>query len=468
MCIVSITRPEPRVYQPDPPGLMHDDPRLLPPWRGSSHFYGQLFSPHGAKPGSRCVAGQHARRRWRGALAVALCTLASLSTNPRLGLSCQGHEAHSGRVASGSGVDAAGSAGVLAALAEPDVRAELDRVAAAAGIRVVHASDASPISRKSWAAAAAVVLDARAAARCRGWALPRRDHVIVLTVLEPETSTWAAAVGVGAEHVLRLPAQEADLVGALAEAAESSRDDGSRGHAVAVIGGCGGAGASLLAVALAQAATDALLVDLDPWGGGLDLLLGGETAPGLRWPDLALQGGRLNWSAVRDALPRHRGVSVLSGTRRGYELDAGPVHAVVDAGRRGAVSVVCDLPRRLTDATRAALNAADLVVVVSRCDVRACAATGALAPVLASMNPNVGLVVRGPSPAGLRAAEIAEIAGLPLLASIKAQARLVEQIDRGGLRLGRRSALVMAAQQVLGMLPPAGARRRPGRNGKAA
>lgn len=369
---------------------------------------------------------------------------------------------------SGSGVDAAGSAGVLAVLAEPDVRAELDRVAAAAGVRVVHASDASEISRKSWAAAAAVVLDARAAARCRGWALPRRDHVTVLTVLEPETTTWAAAVGVGAEHVLRLPAQEADLVGALAEAAESSRDDGSRGHAVAVIGGCGGAGASLLAVAVAQAATDALLVDLDPWGGGLDLLLGGETAPGLRWPDLALQGGRLNWSAVRDALPRHRGVSVLSGTRRGYELDAGPVHAVVDAGRRGAVSVVCDLPRRLTDATRAALNAADLVVVVSRCDVRACAATGALAPVLASMNPNVGLVVRGPSPAGLRAAEVAEIAGLPLLASIKAQPRLTEQIDRGGLRLGRRSALAMAAQQVLGVLPPAGARRRPGRNGKAA
>ena len=28
------------VYQPDPPGLMYDDLRLLPPWRGSSHFWG--------------------------------------------------------------------------------------------------------------------------------------------------------------------------------------------------------------------------------------------------------------------------------------------------------------------------------------------------------------------------------------------------------------------------------------------
>ena len=240
-------------------------------------------------------------------------------------------------------------AGVLAVLAEPELRAELDRVAAAAGVRVVHASDASPVSRKSWAAAAAVVLDARAAARCGRWALPRRDHVSVLTVAEPETATWAAAVGVGAEQVLRLPEQEADLVRALAEAAESSRDDGSRGHAVAVIGGCGGAGASLFAVALAQAATDALLVDLDPWGGGIDLLLGGETTPGLRWPDLALQGGRLNWSAVRDALPRHRGVSVLSGTAarlRAGRRAGGRRHRRRPARRRSASSATCPSSHR--------------------------------------------------------------------------------------------------------------------------
>lgn len=369
-----------------------------------------------------------------------------------------------------SGADARdramGSAGVLAMLGEPELRAELDRVAAAAGVRVVHAGDGSPVSRKTWVAAAAVVLDASAAARCERWALPRRDHVTVLTAAEPETTTWAAAVRVGAEHVLRLPGHAADLVGELAEAAEASRDDGSRGHAVAVIGGSGGAGASSLAVALAQAATEALLVDLDPWGGGIELLLGGENAPGLRWPDLALQGGRLTWPAVRDALPRHRGISVLSGTRRGYEVGAGPVHAIIDAGRRGAVSVICDLPRRFTDATEAALSAADLVVVVSRCDVRACAATGAMAPVLAAINPNVGLVVRGPSPGGLRAAEIAEIAGLPLLAAIKAQPQLGEQVERGGLRLGRRSALTVAAREVLGVLPPTGAR--PGRNGRAA
>lgn len=356
-----------------------------------------------------------------------------------------------------------GPAGVLAALEDAQLRDELDRVAAAVGVRVVHVG-ASAVSRKTWSAAAAVVLDAAAADRCRKAALPRRAHVSVLTAGEPTPATWTAAISVGAQHVLRVPGQEDELIRELAEAAESARDDGPRGDVVAVIGGCGGAGASLLAVALARVAGDALLVDLDPWGGGIDLLVGGETTPGLRWPDLALQGGRLNWPAVRDALPRHRGISILSGTRRACELTAAPVDAVVDAGRRGGVTVVCDLPRRLTDAAHAALDAADLVVVVSPCDVRACAATAAMAPVLAGINPNVGLVVRGPSPGGLRAAEVADIAALPLLAAVRAQPQLAEQVERGGLRLGRRSALAAAAGRVLEVLPRAGS----GRQGRAA
>lgn len=357
-----------------------------------------------------------------------------------------------------------GSSGVLAVLTDSHLRDEFDRVAAAVGVRVVHAGAGSAVSRKTWSAAAAVVLDQEAADRCGQAALPRRAHVSVLTATQAATATWAAAVTVGAQHVLRLPEQEGELIRALGEAAESARDDGLRGEVVAVIGGCGGAGASLFAVALAQAATDALLVDLDPWGGGIDLLVGGETTPGLRWPDLALQSGRLNWSAVREALPRHRGISLLSGTRRGYELDAGPVDAVVDAGRRGGVTVVCDLPRRLTDATQTALDAADLLVVVSPCDVRACAATATIAPVLATINPNLGLVVRGPSPGGLRAAEVADIAGLPLLASMRAQPRLAEQLEHGGLRLPSRSALAAAARRVLAVLPRAGS----GQSGRAA
>jgi secretion/DNA translocation related CpaE-like protein len=349
-------------------------------------------------------------------------------------------------------------------LTDPTLRESLDRVAAAVSVRVVHAGAASPVSRKTWSAATAVVLDEAAADRCGQAALPRRSHVSVLTGAEVGPGTWAAAVAAGAGHVLRLPEQEADLVRELAEAGEAAREDGARGRVLAVVGGCGGAGASLFAAALALAATDALLVDLDPWAGGIDLLLGGEGTPGLRWPDLALEGGRLSWSSVREALPRLRGVSLLSGTRSGFELDGGPVAAVVDAGRRGGVTVVCDLPRRLTEATQIALEGADLVVLVSRADVRACAATAAFAPVLATLNPNLGLVVRGPAPGGLRAAEVADIAGLPLLAAARAQPRLAEQLEHGGLRLRQRSAFAAAATKVLAVLP----RQSAAQDGRAA
>jgi hypothetical protein len=76
-----------------------------------------------------------------------------------------------------------------------------------------------------------------------------------------------------------------------------------------------------------------------------------------------------------------------------------------------------------------------------------------MVPMLTGLNPNVGLVVRGPSPGGLRAEEVAEIVGLPLLVSMKPDPRLAEQLEHGGLRLGRRSALAAGARCVLALLP---------------
>ena len=139
------------------------------------------------------------------------------------------------------------------------------------------------------------------------------------------------------------------------------------------MGGRGGAGASLFATALAQSARDALLVDADPWSGGIDLVVGTEDKPGLRWPDLALEHGRLDFAALRQALPRLDGLSVLSSVRAGNDVEPGPLAAVIDAGRRGGATVVCDLPRRLTRSVEFAVDAADLVVLVTTADVGGCA-----------------------------------------------------------------------------------------------
>ncbi len=342
------------------------------------------------------------------------------------------------------------SNGILALVGDAAIRDDVDRVAAAAGLPVVHASD--PSSRKVWPSAVAVLLDVAAARRCAHRALPRRGRVVLLVRSEPRATDFQAAIAVGAQHVITLPAHDAALMAELSDAAEASRDTGRRGAVVGVIAGRGGAGASVFATALAQTSPHALLIDADPWGGGIDLVLGSESETGLRWPDLAMQGGRLSYTALRDALPQRRGVSVLSGSRTGCDIDAAPLGAVIDAGSRGGATVICDLPRRSTGAVETVLEAADLVVVMAPADVRSCAAAAAIVPWVSAVNPNAGVVVRGPSPGGLRSADVAKIVGLPLLAAMRAQPGVADALECGGLRLRRRSPLAAAARRVLAVL----------------
>jgi secretion/DNA translocation related CpaE-like protein len=339
------------------------------------------------------------------------------------------------------------TAGLLALIAETAMRDEVDRVAAAAGVRAIHLDPAAAPARKVWSAARAVVLDADSARRCADAGLPRRRALFLCVLGEPDAAAWQAAISVGAHRVLALPNQADELVRGLSDV-DDTVARAARGALAAVFAGRGGAGASVFAAALAHQLSTPLLVDLDPWGGGIDLLLGAEHATGLRWPELAVQGGRLTWAAVREALPEHRGIAVLSGAKTSHELPAGAVRAVLEASRRAGVPTVCDLPRRLTEAACVALDDADLVVLLTSCDVRSCAATAAVAPVLTSINPNVGLVVRGPSPGGLRAAEIADLTRLPLLAAMRPEPMIAEKLERGGLRLRVRSPLAIAARRV--------------------
>ena len=141
------------------------------------------------------------------------------------------------------------------------------------------------------------MLDEDAALRCSQAGLPRRDNVLVVVRAEPPPQVWRHAVAIGAAHVVSLPDGEAWLVRVVAEAVEAVAAGHRRGAAVAVVGGCGGAGASVLATALAVTAVRnggrALLVDCDPLGGGLDLVLGAEQVAGLRWPDIDVGGGHV-------------------------------------------------------------------------------------------------------------------------------------------------------------------------------
>ncbi|MEW5810815.1 MAG: septum site-determining protein Ssd [Actinomycetota bacterium] len=347
-------------------------------------------------------------------------------------------------------------AAILIVVSDPVLRAMVDRVVAAAGVAAVRSVE--PSSRRVWTGAAAVLLDAAAARSCAECDLPRRARVVLIGGRAPGASQWEAAVAVGAQHVLTVPNQEAELMAVLTEAADEARDGGARGPVVAVMSGRGGGGASVFATALARTAAESLLVDADPWGGGLDLVLGSETEPGLRWPDLTLAGGRLTYAALREALPRRHGVAILAGSRvlagerPAGEIDPPALGAVIDAGSRGGVPVICDIARRPLPAIDAALAAADLVVLVTPADVRSCAASAATAQWVLTCNPNTGVLVRGPSPGGLRPIDVARIVGLPLLTAMRPHPGLEQQLERGGVRLRGNSPLAAAARAVLAVL----------------
>lgn len=325
------------------------------------------------------------------------------------------------------------------------------RVAAAADRTLDEGTH--PVSRQAWDAATAVVLDSRAADACAG-RMPRRRRVVLLCEGSPGLEDWKRATAVGAEHVLGVPADEGALVTILGERPERPDADGT---VVAVLGGCGGAGASTMAAALALTAAEGrrkastLLVDLDVLGSGSDVLLGIEDRPGLRWPGLTLEAGRVSAAALRDALPaRGDALRVLASGALGKSAPtAGAARAVVDAGRRAGDLVVCDLARSASAATDAILEIADMVALVVPATVRACIAAEKVAAWASERNPNQGLVVRGPAPGGLRAADIADVLGLPLLASMRADRALTGMLEHGGLRLGRRSPLAAAAESVL-------------------
>ena len=308
---------------------------------------------------------------------------------------------------------------------------ELLRLAAAAGVEVDVAPD--PVAaRPRWQAAPLVVVGDDQAESAAGQ-LGRRPQVILVGLDRADVSIWRRGVALGAEQVVYLPDVEHWLVERFADAAEETSRDAL---VVGVMGGRGGAGASVLAVALAVTSArrglGTTLIDLDPLGGGIDLLLGAEDCPGLRWPDFADTRGRLASAALRDALPERHGLTVLSWGR-GHVVTIPPpaVRAVVSAARRGGDAVVLDMPRRLDAATEEALELCTCTLLVVPAEVRAVAAAARVALGLTAVTADVRVVVRGPSLSGLGAVEVSDALGLPVVAEMESEPHLDDRLDRG-------------------------------------
>jgi secretion/DNA translocation related CpaE-like protein len=321
------------------------------------------------------------------------------------------------------------------------LRSEVERIVLAAGgqLRTVpDVSEAAPF----WDAAAAVLVgsDIRELP-------PRRRAPAVLVGLSGDgDGLWHLAAAIGAERVALLP----DAAAWLAEYLSRSRAPVAGGLVLGVLGGCGGAGATTAAIWIAQTAAAAgvrvLLIDGDPWGGGLELALAAEDAYGLRWPDLAGLNGSIDPARLDDALPVAGGFSFLSwpGTRESAAgVDAATVAGVLDAARRGCELTVLDIGRA-REALRSFAGECDRIIVVVPARVRAAVATARLLQELPPVE--AALVVRASPGGALDAPLIAESVGLeldgvmPEIKGLAAAAELGRLLDAGRQRPVRRFA----------------------------
>lgn len=337
---------------------------------------------------------------------------------------------------------------------DTDLLDDLLRLAAVAGVEPTVADPTAV--RSGWRTAPLVVIGADAAAFCARAQLPRRPRVLVVCRGPAGVPVWNLAVRLGAEQVVELPAGEGALVEALSGVPELV---GQPGLVFSVLAGRGGAGASVLAVALAVAAARTgrtpLLVDADPMGGGLDVLLGAEVCAGLRWPDLAGAAGRLSAAALRGALPEVAGVPVLSAGRDGpVELPPAALRAVLDAGRRCADLVVVDVSRAVGVAAEAVLAESDSSVLVVPGELRAVAAASRVAGWARQHSPNLRLVVRLIRSGGLAAAEVGSALDLPVAGELTPEPGLPAALQRGEPPPCRsRGPLVRLCNRLLADLP---------------
>lgn len=262
----------------------------------------------------------------------------------------------------------------------------------------------------------------------------RLPLLVVTSQTEVPRALWERALAAGARAVLTLPDGSEELLSQLTELARPR----AASTVIAVAGGCGGAGASSFAARLAAAARPAgpvVLIDADPLGGGLDLLVEGTDADGISWED-ATGLGPDDGVALRDGLPRIDEIGLL-GSRAQLGPEPPALSRVLSALTPLGGTVVVDLADALVPV--AAEHADHLLLVVPASDHAVRAAARRLRTWrLPDAITQVVVRRRGP----LAPAEVAEDLALPLAASFRDGPRgavpLLDVRRRGADRAARR------------------------------
>jgi secretion/DNA translocation related CpaE-like protein len=346
------------------------------------------------------------------------------------------------------------SSSVLLATTNDDLLDDFLRLAAAASVTTQVVANLVDL-RRFWHTGSLVVVGRDLAEPLARAQPAHRPNVVVVGSTADGDDLYRSAFDIGADVVCRLPADEPLLAGKLADAL-----DGSPRTAVtlAFVGGCGGAGSTTLAAAVAVVGNRrgfrTTLIDGDPLGGGIELALGLEGDPGDRWPKLLNASGRVGAAALRSALPSVDGLAVLSWDQSDVTvLPPDTMSSVIGAAQRSADLVVLDLPRRADPTAEEGFIRASATLLVVPCDVRSVAAAKRLCGPLRSVAGDLRVVARASRP-GLAAADVATHLALPLATKLAIDPQIPTAMDDGRFAPRRRSPLTRAATDILTLFPP--------------
>ena len=285
--------------------------------------------------------------------------------------------------------------------------------ATAAGLELVDEADTGPIAVQLMDAAALVTASGTAGFRSRGASVAAGAPPLLVVTSEQvvTTSAWRSALASGARALLQLPADSEQLLSHLSELSRPRSDS----TVIGVVAGHGGAGASSFAARLAAAARPdgpVVLVDGDPLGGGLDLLVEHGGAAGVGWSDLEGLGSQ-DGTALREGLPVVDEVALLvAGDGPGPQASA--LSRALTALAPGGGTVVVDLSASLVAAAAEHLDRLLLVTTATDHAVRATARRLDIWPLPAGL---VSVVVRRQGP--LHPGDIAADLSLPLAAAFR-------------------------------------------------
>jgi pilus assembly protein CpaE len=285
-----------------------------------------------------------------------------------------------------------------------------------------------------------VVADGTIAARATAF-----EPALLVVERRESTESLRAALRAGARGFYLWP-EEREALARDAEAArrEGDLEAGESGTAIAVYPARGGAGATFLATNLAAAfarlGAGVALVDLDLSHADVSAVLtepDGEGSLG----DLAAVADELSAEHVDRIARSHPGGFRLVTAPPGapHEVGSGLVDAVVGVLRRSFHITVLHVPRSLDPWARAALDAADLVLLVTTLDVPAVRAGRRALDHLddGPLRERCRLVVNRATRGELVAGDVAEALGVRIAGVIPFDRSVERAQNRGELVIGR-------------------------------